>query len=103
MEITYSDATVVAKALSDESRLRILKMLQEGELCACRILEHFNITQPTLSYHMKILTDSGLVTGRRDGAWVHYRLNRERLMLLTNMAAEFCAGLDEESAAGCCE
>jgi ArsR family transcriptional regulator, arsenate/arsenite/antimonite-responsive transcriptional repressor len=71
------DKTAVIKALSDETRLEIIDMLSEGELCACRILEKFEITQPTLSYHMKILTESGIVTGRREGAWMHYSLNRE--------------------------
>ncbi len=55
-------------------------MLTESEeLCACKILENFNITQPTLSYHMKILTDSGLVLGNKDGSWMKYTLNSERI------------------------
>lgn len=66
------------KALSDETRLKIVDMLSEDEMCACKILEQFSITQPTLSYHMKILTECGLVTGRRDGAWMHYSVNSSR-------------------------
>lgn len=65
------------KALGDESRLKIFDMLSNGELCACKVLEEFNITQPTLSYHMKILCDSGLVNGRRDGIWMKYTINKE--------------------------
>lgn len=65
----------IMKALSDETRIQIVDMLTGGELCACKILEKFEITQPTLSYHMKVLTGSGLVNGRRDGAWMHYSLN----------------------------
>lgn len=65
----------VFKALADETRLKIIEMLSSGEMCACKILEEFNITQPTLSYHMKVLTDCGLVNGIRDGAWMRYSLN----------------------------
>lgn len=65
------------KALGDESRLKIFDMLSNGELCACKVLEEFNITQPTLSYHMKMLCDSGLVNGRRDGIWMKYTINDE--------------------------
>ena len=45
-------------------------LTESDELCACKILENFNITQPTLSYHMRILTDSGLVVGNKDGSWI---------------------------------
>lgn len=79
MKDNYAEYVQMFKALADETRLKIFKMLSEEELCACHILEGFNITQPTLSYHMKILTDSGLVIGKRDGAWMKYRLNMERI------------------------
>jgi ArsR family transcriptional regulator, arsenate/arsenite/antimonite-responsive transcriptional repressor len=52
-------------------------MLSCGELCACEILEAFSITQPTLSYHMKVLTDCHLVESRKVGTWMHYTLNQE--------------------------
>jgi len=79
--MTYSTAeyVLIFKALSDETRLKILKMLSGTELCACHLLEAFNITQPTLSYHMKILTDSELVFSRKDGAWMRYTLNEEKI------------------------
>lgn len=79
MKRSYAESSLVFKALSDETRLRTLHMLSSGELCACEILDSFHITQPTLSYHMNILCDSGLVSARRDGAWVKYSLNREKL------------------------
>jgi ArsR family transcriptional regulator len=69
------DNAAIFKALGDGTRLRIFAMLSESELCACHILEEFHITQPTLSYHMKVLTDCGLVRGVRDGAWMKYTLN----------------------------
>jgi ArsR family transcriptional regulator len=63
------------KALTDANRLDILRMLRCGELCACKILEQLAITQPTLSHHMKVLCDCGMVSGRRDGVWMHYSMN----------------------------
>lgn len=79
----YKHNALVLKAFGDETRLKIIDMLSCGELCACKILGHFNITQPTLSYHMKILTDCGIVNGRRDGAWMHYSLNAENINALS--------------------
>ena len=65
----------IGKALSDENRVKILKMLTDGEKCGCKLLEAFEITQPTLSHHMKILCDSGLVDARKDGKWSRYSVN----------------------------
>ena len=70
-----SEISLICKALSDSNRLKIIKLLTSGEKCACNLLEEFNITQPTLSHHMKILCDSGLVASRRDGKWTYYSLN----------------------------
>ena len=81
MNDSYAEYVPAYKALADETRLKIVMMLTKGELCACSILENFNITQPTLSYHMKILTESGLVQGRRDGAWMRYSLNLEKVAI----------------------
>ena len=73
----YTNYAQLFKALSDTNRVMIVDMLSCGELCACKILEKLNITQPTLSHHMKILCDCGLVNGRKDGKWMHYTLNFE--------------------------
>jgi ArsR family transcriptional regulator len=67
------------KALSDENRLVIIDMLSCGELCACEILEKLRITQPTLSHHMKILCSCGLVNARKEGKWIYYSLNSEKI------------------------
>ncbi len=75
MKKDTADFAALFKALSDETRLKIIDMLSCGELCACDILKGFKISQPTLSYHMKILTECGVVTGDRRGAWMHYTLN----------------------------
>lgn len=63
------------KALADENRLAILLALQQGEKCGCVLLEELSISQPTLSHHMKLLCDSGLVAARKEGKWMHYSLS----------------------------
>ena len=65
------------KSLADENRLAILLSLQHGEKCACVLLEELNITQPTLSHHMKLLCDSDLIVGRKEGKWMHYSISPE--------------------------
>ena len=67
----------VFKALSDPKRVRILEILCKSEECACVLLDDLEISQPTLSYHMKILCDSGIVTGRKVGKWMYYRINED--------------------------
>jgi len=70
------------KVLSDSNRLLIVNLLSHGELCACVILAELQITQPTLSHHMKILCDSGLAAGRKEGKWTYYSLQDEALQSL---------------------
>lgn len=84
-----SDAKVF-KAFCDVNRLQILELLRSGEKCACVLLEDLNISQSTLSYHMKILCDSGVVVGRSEGKWTYYSISdagsqyaKELLQLLT--------------------
>ena len=72
---TYAETARIFKALCDENRVKIIEMLQSGEKCACRILEELNVSQPTLSHHMKILCDSGIVESRKDGKWMYYRIS----------------------------
>ncbi|MGN0739171.1 MAG: ArsR/SmtB family transcription factor [Treponema sp.] len=75
--MTTQNAAELCRALGDENRLKIIDLLTQGEQCACRLLEKFNITQPTLSHHIKILSECGLVKSRRDGKWTHYSINCE--------------------------
>lgn len=67
----------VFKALCDENRIRILKLLTGGEKCACKLLDELSVTQPTLSHHMKILCDSGIVSGRKEGKWMYYSISEQ--------------------------
>jgi ArsR family transcriptional regulator len=75
----YKNYAFSMKALSDETRVKIFEMLSHNELCACNILEEFNITQPTLSYHMKTLCECGLVRSRKDGSKTLYSIDKESL------------------------
>ena len=76
MELDEKRIPSIFKALCDENRVRILKYLTGGQKCACKLLEDLNIAQSTLSHHMKILTDSGLVMGRKEGKWIHYSISK---------------------------
>ena len=71
---TKKDAGIF-KAFSDENRLNILCLLAARERCACELLDEVRIGQSTLSHHMKILCDAGIVNGRKDGKWVNYSIN----------------------------
>lgn len=86
---------LIFKAFCDENRIKIIKSLRSGEKCACKLLEEIDVTQPTLSHHMKILCDSGIVVGRKDGKWMHYsicedgvKLAEEYLNILTSIDVE---------------
>lgn len=65
----------VFKALSDTIRLRIIKLLEHGELCVCDIVAALDMVQPKVSFHLGILKRAGLVTDRKQGKWIHYRLD----------------------------
>jgi len=93
------DYALICKALSDSNRLHIVLMLSEGEKCACKMLDKFEITQPTLSHHMKILCECGLVNTRKEGKWSHYSLNRDTLEDFQAFIAGIEAG---ENGQGCC-
>lgn len=77
MENKYTLNSRVFRAFCDENRLMILEMLQTGEKCACHLLEQMNIGQSTLSHHMKILCESGIVVSRKEGKWTYYSISSE--------------------------
>ena len=84
MNSEYEINAKILKALSDPNRLKIIDLLSCGEKCACEILESFKFTQPTLSHHMKVLIDCGLIEARKDGIWNQYKLkvnNANKLVL----------------------
>ena len=74
---SYKDRAKIFKAFCDENRLQILDMLKSGEKCACKLVDELNISQSTLSHHMKILCDAGIVVGRKEGKWTHYSISEK--------------------------
>jgi ArsR family transcriptional regulator len=73
------ELTIIFKALSDETRLRIIKLLEEGELCVCDITAALGIVQPKVSFHLSALKEAGLIKDRKQGKWIHYSLNEKDL------------------------
>ena len=69
-----AELVAVFQALGDETRLRILALLRQGEVCVCHIQSGLRLPQPTISRHLAYLRKTGLVEARRDGVWMHYRL-----------------------------
>ena len=94
---------LIFKAFCDENRIRILKMLTSGEKCACKMLDELNVTQPTLSHHMKILCDSGIVDGRKDGKWMHYSISSEGAKAAENCLKELTSVNCVYENKSCCE
>jgi ArsR family transcriptional regulator len=72
---TIDKLEIVCKALADRTRLRILALLGNNEVCVCHIHDSLGMPQPTISRHLAYLRRSGLVTARRDGVWMHYRVS----------------------------
>lgn len=94
---------LIFKAFCDENRIRILKMLKSGEKCACKILEELNVTQPTLSHHMKILCDSGIVVGRKEGKWMHYSISGDGSKAATDLLIDLTTARSGCTDKSCCE
>ena len=102
MEDLFCNHALVFKAFCDENRLHILSLLCSGEKCACNLLEHLNVGQPALSYHMKILVDSGIVESRQEGKWTRYRICRNGVLQVMDLISKYtsdCAPIDHDT---CC-
>ena len=103
MSYNYEQDAKVFKAFCDENRLRVLGKLRGGEKCACALIEDLGIGQSALSYHMKILVESGIVSARQEGKWTHYSISEsgsaramELLSEITTLKSE-----GEENACAC--
>lgn len=94
---------IMFKAFCDENRLHILELLRDGERCACDILEEIKITQPTLSHHMKILCDARVVSGRKEGKWMHYSISDEGLGEVRSCLDYFAKHSDKTDEKPCCK
>ena len=104
MASEYAEVAKVFKAFCDEIRLQSLGLLRSGEKCACKLLDELHIGQSTLSHHMRILCDSGIVRGRKDGKWVHYSIDpagAERARQLLNQQVKVSSSCADEEC--CCK
>lgn len=104
--MTREEVSLICKAMSDANRLHIIEMLTTGEKCGCELLEELQVTQPTLSHHMKVLADCGLVSSYKEGKWQHYSINCDRfkefkdhINSITCCVTDERSGNDEKS---CC-
>ncbi|GAB4483164.1 MAG: metalloregulator ArsR/SmtB family transcription factor [Thermodesulfovibrionales bacterium] len=91
------ELTTIFKALSDETRLRIIKLLEQGELCVCDITAALNMVQPKVSFHLSTLKEAGLIKDRKQGKWIHYSINDKdlfRRMLIVSA----CERMDDSTA-----
>jgi ArsR family transcriptional regulator len=89
----------IFKALSDETRLRIVKLLEHGELCVCDIVAALNVVQPKASFHLGVLKEAGFIKDRKQGKWIHYSLNEAdlfRRMLMVSVCEKANGSLIEE-------
>ena len=91
MDTNYTDCAKTFKPFCDENRLRILEMLRGGEKCACVLIEQLGIAQSALSYHMKILVESGIVQSTQQGKWTHYRISEQGSTRAMRMLSELTA------------
>ena len=89
-------------ALSDETRLQIVRSLTRGERCVCELTDALGAAQSRLSFHLKTLKDAGVVTDRRDGRWVHYSLNPEALEEISALAGDLAQRASRVAGAGAC-
>ena len=104
--MTRKEVAAICKAMSDANRLRILEMLTQGEKCGCKLLEELKVTQPTLSHHMKVLSDCGLVNSYKDGKWQRYSINCERFKEYKEYIVAItccCKNFEGDNSKDCCE
>lgn len=103
MDTTYEDYAKVFKAFCDEKRLRIIGLLRSGEKCACKILEDLDIGQSSLSYHMKILVESGVVESRQEGKWTHYTISEKGSDYATELLKTLTTPETIKTSDNCCK
>lgn len=81
----YLKLSKIMKAIAEPNRLQIVDMISTGEKCACDLLDNFNFTQPTLSHHMKVLIEAGIISARKDGKWHYYSLNQKNIKVFESL------------------
>ena len=101
--MNYTEQAKVFKAVCDEKRLYIIDLLRQGERCACQLLEDLDISQPSLSYHMKILVESGIVQSRQNGKWTHYSISQNGSELAIRLLRDITLVNDDSEASCICQ
>ena len=101
IDLDTARAARLIHALSDETRLSILERLRRGERCVCELTDALDAAQSRLSFHLRVLKDAGLVTDRREGRWMYYTLNAEKLADVADLAQTLATPLPAR-ADGCC-
>ena len=102
MKSVYKEHAKVFKAFCDENRLQILDLLRGGEKCACVLLEQLDLGQSGLSYHMKILVESGVVESRQEGKWTYYKISKKGRNYAINLLKEITSNTVTEEY-NCCK
>lgn len=102
MATVYEERARVFKALCDERRQRILELLHGGEKCACVLIEEMGMPQSSLSYHMKILCESGIVISREEGKWTHYQISRQGSEKAVALLKTITAVEETDAEGSCC-
>lgn len=102
MDGNYACDAKIFKAFCDENRLRILELLRGGEKCACVLIGQMGIGQSALSYHMKILVESGVVSARQEGKWTHYSLSQKGAAFARERLFEITTENEQQSESACC-
>lgn len=101
-KVSNQDLVAMFHALSDETRLAIVKRLAGGERCVCDLQDILDAAQSRLSYHLKTLKDAGIVADRKDGRWVHYSLVPAALETLSAFVGDIGAAAEEWQASNSC-
>jgi ArsR family transcriptional regulator len=100
--LDFARAARVFHALSEPTRLRVVDLLRSGERCVCELTDALETGQSRLSFHLKALKDAGIVLDRREGRWVYYRLNQERVEEVAAVLTDCCAPGRGWLKSGCC-
>jgi ArsR family transcriptional regulator, arsenate/arsenite/antimonite-responsive transcriptional repressor len=78
-ELDTARTAALFHALSDQIRVEVVRLLQNGERCVCELMDELGLAQSRLSWHLKTLSDAGIITGRREGRWNYYSLNADAI------------------------
>jgi ArsR family transcriptional regulator len=103
LKSVYKEHAKVFKAFCDEKRLQILDLLRGGEKCACVLLEQLDLGQSGLSYHMKILVESGVVESRQEGKWIYYKISKKGRDSSINLLKEITTPNTATEEYNCCK